>query len=363
MWDAVRDVGAIHERLAPGFVTDTVLEDGGAARVVTFGNGMVARELIVDCDDAARRLAWSVVGGRMTHHNASLQIFAEGERQPRGLDRRPAAARARPRDRRHDRAGPRGDEEDARARGGTAENALAKRHRCVAEWPPGVAAWRFRCLGIPMITGAATLPRSARPEFTASANEYFRVWIVNLFFTLVTLGVYSAWAKVRKKKYFYGNTRLDGDVFDYFAEPVAILKGRAIAAIAFVAYAFVSELYPLSSWVFLGVGVAFLPWLIVRSATFGARCSSWRGLRFDFTATTAGMARIILGVGALVPLTLGLAYPYFVARRKSFVASHYGFGQTGFSCHVRPGAVYAIYARASLLFIALAAATGGWRGC
>lgn len=75
VWDAVRDVGAIHERLAPGFVVDTVLEDG--ARVVTFGNGMVARELIVDLDDAARRLAWSVVGGRMTHHNASLQIFAE----------------------------------------------------------------------------------------------------------------------------------------------------------------------------------------------------------------------------------------------------------------------------------------------
>jgi carbon monoxide dehydrogenase subunit G len=77
VWDAVRDVGAIHERLAPGFVTNTVLEDGGAARVVTFGNGMVARELLVDCDDDARRLAWSVVGGRMTHHNASLQIFAE----------------------------------------------------------------------------------------------------------------------------------------------------------------------------------------------------------------------------------------------------------------------------------------------
>ena len=80
VWDAVRDIGAIHERLAPGFVTDTTLDDGGAARVGTFGNGMVARELIVDCDEAKRRLAWSVVGGRMTHHNASLQIFTEGDR-------------------------------------------------------------------------------------------------------------------------------------------------------------------------------------------------------------------------------------------------------------------------------------------
>ena len=85
VWDAVRDVGAIHERLAPGFVVDTRLEDGGSARVVTFGNGMVARELIVDCDDARRRLAWSVVGGRMTHHNASLQVFGEGDGRSRAV--------------------------------------------------------------------------------------------------------------------------------------------------------------------------------------------------------------------------------------------------------------------------------------
>jgi hypothetical protein len=73
VWDAVRDVGAVHERLAPGFVVDTRLEEG--ARVVTFANGLVARELIVDVDDAARRLVWAVVDGRPTHHNGSIQIF------------------------------------------------------------------------------------------------------------------------------------------------------------------------------------------------------------------------------------------------------------------------------------------------
>jgi hypothetical protein len=77
VWDALRDVGAIHRRLAPGFVTGVELEEG--ARVVTFGNGMVARELIVDVDDQARRLVWSVVGNpRMSHHNASAQVFSEG---------------------------------------------------------------------------------------------------------------------------------------------------------------------------------------------------------------------------------------------------------------------------------------------
>ena len=82
VWDAVRDVGAVHERLAPGFVVDTRLEAG--ARVVTFANGLVARELIVDVDDEARRLAWAVVGSpRLTHHNASMQIFDDGDRGSR----------------------------------------------------------------------------------------------------------------------------------------------------------------------------------------------------------------------------------------------------------------------------------------
>jgi len=81
VWDAIADVGAVHTRLAPGFVIDTRLE--GGARVVTFGNGLVARELIVDVDHGSRRLVWAVVGGRPTHHNASLQVVAEAERRRR----------------------------------------------------------------------------------------------------------------------------------------------------------------------------------------------------------------------------------------------------------------------------------------
>jgi carbon monoxide dehydrogenase subunit G len=75
-WAALRDVGALHTRLVPGFVTDVRLEPG--ARIVTFGNGMQVRELIVDIDDATRRVAWSAVGGSMTHHNASAQVLPDG---------------------------------------------------------------------------------------------------------------------------------------------------------------------------------------------------------------------------------------------------------------------------------------------
>lgn len=77
VWDAIRDVGALHTRLVPGFVVDTVLE--GDARLVTFGNGMTAREIIVDLDDARRRFAYSVRAETLSHHSATNEVFDEGE--------------------------------------------------------------------------------------------------------------------------------------------------------------------------------------------------------------------------------------------------------------------------------------------
>jgi len=78
VWDAVRDVGAVHKRLCPGVLTDTRLEKD--ARIVTFANGMTIRELFVDIDDEARRFVWAAVGDPLTHHNASMQVFDDGER-------------------------------------------------------------------------------------------------------------------------------------------------------------------------------------------------------------------------------------------------------------------------------------------
>lgn len=78
IWDAVRDVGALHTRLAPGFITHCEM-DGDDARKIRFANGIEAREVIVTIDDAARRLVWSAAGARLTHHNASAQVFDEGE--------------------------------------------------------------------------------------------------------------------------------------------------------------------------------------------------------------------------------------------------------------------------------------------
>jgi uncharacterized protein YndB with AHSA1/START domain len=81
VWEALRDWGALHERLVPGFVVDTRLD--GDDRIVTFFNGAVAREVLVDLDDEARRLVWSVVDGPYTHHNGAAQVFAEAEGRTR----------------------------------------------------------------------------------------------------------------------------------------------------------------------------------------------------------------------------------------------------------------------------------------
>ena len=77
VWDALRDVGALHTRLVPGFVIDTRLEPG--ERIVTFGNGMVVREQILDINDDMRRVSWSAIGGALTHYNASAQVFANAD--------------------------------------------------------------------------------------------------------------------------------------------------------------------------------------------------------------------------------------------------------------------------------------------
>ena len=81
VWAAVRDFGAVHRRLAPGFVLDARLD--GDARIVTFANGTVARELLVDCDDARRRLVYAVISERVKQHSASVQVATDGDKGSR----------------------------------------------------------------------------------------------------------------------------------------------------------------------------------------------------------------------------------------------------------------------------------------
>jgi len=141
-----------------------------------------------------------------------------------------------------------------------------------------------------------------RVEFTGNAKEWFGIWIVNLLLSIVTIGIYSAWAKVRTKKYFYNNTYIAGRNFDYHATGKQILIGRIIVIVGFIAFTFLSAIPVLNIIVFLALFAA-LPWLIVKSLQFNARMSSFSNVRFNFTGK---MGRAFV-VYVLLPLGLYIA--------------------------------------------------------
>ena len=119
-------------------------------------------------------------------------------------------------------------------------------------------------------------------EFKGDGFEYFKIWIVNISLTILTLGVYSAWAKVRNNRYFYSNLYLDGHNFEYLASPITILKGRIVAVVVFAIYIGLSQVSPLAAGGFTILLLIFTPWIAVRSFEEGRRFrTGWEGSRAD----------------------------------------------------------------------------------
>ena len=167
-------------------------------------------------------------------------------------------------------------------------------------------------------------------SFTGAAGEYFRIWIVNLCLTILTLGIYSAWAKVRKKRYFYAHTLIDGDNFEYRASPIAILKGRLIAGGAVALFYGLGYFAPAYQWTVLVAAVFIVPWLLVRSLAFNAYNTAYRNIRLHFRGTYGACLKLILGYGLLVIVTLGLGYPYLKTRMLEFTCRNHYYGTTPF---------------------------------
>jgi len=188
-------------------------------------------------------------------------------------------------------------------------------------------------------------------EFTGQAGEYFRIWIVNACLSFISLGIYSAWAKVRRRQYFYGNTLLQNSAFEYLADPQAILKGRVIVVVAFVLYSISKEIHWLLGFSLLVAFLGLLPWLVMRALSFNARNSAHRNVRFGFQA---GYRETILFLAIpvfLVALTLGLIYPYYVYRKKRYLLEHSLYGATPFAFTATPGAYYLVYGKVALMFL------------
>jgi uncharacterized membrane protein YjgN (DUF898 family) len=199
-----------------------------------------------------------------------------------------------------------------------------------------------------------------QPTFTGRGGEYFRIWAVNLLLTLATLGVYSAWAKVRKVRYFRNNTRLEGHSFDYHGSPVAILRGRLLALVLFAAYSWAFAFSKVAGLVTLVALCATGPWLIMRAQQFALGNTSFRGLRFGFRAQPRQAYVTLLPVlvlwlsptAASVFMTdlwwLGwtaLGIPWMHHRLKAFQRRYASYGDREFTFTPAALRFYWIYAK------------------
>jgi uncharacterized membrane protein YjgN (DUF898 family) len=194
--------------------------------------------------------------------------------------------------------------------------------------------------------------------FSATGSEYFRIWIVNLLLILVTVGIYLPWAKVRKLKYFYSNTRIDDHPLDFHGEPKKMLRGTAIVGVFFMVYSQAARLAPVAGAVAVVALLAIWPLLFRAGMKFRLANTSWRGMRFRFAETgllepyiclvppiaLLLIPSVVMGFSAenAVPenalnggaaLGMGLLFvvfaclmPYFFWRTKRYQHNHYAWG-------------------------------------
>ena len=209
----------------------------------------------------------------------------------------------------------------------------------------------------------ATAPSMRQMEFSFTGNgrEYFKIWIVNIILTVITLGFYSPWAKVRNKQYFYGNTWLDESSFSYLADPIKLLKGRVIAVVFFIIFSLASNFSPILSLVMGLLLLAIFPWFIVRSLAFNAHYSCYRNVTLRFKGKTPEAAKVFILFPFLALLTIGILGPYAYYRQQRFLLENHCFGTTPFTFHGKAKDYYKILGfimLGALVALGLAMVTG-----
>ncbi|MFK7892565.1 MAG: YjgN family protein [Granulosicoccus sp.] len=215
-------------------------------------------------------------------------------------------------------------------------------------------------------------------SFTGSGGQYFKIWIVNILLTIVTLYIYSAWAKIRTKRYFHGNTVIDGSSFEYHARPMQILLSRMVAAVLFIAATFGSSFNAVVSLGATVLLILVIPFAIWRSTIFNMRMTSYRNVRFDFDGRVWPLylyqglfPLLIYGIGALgvylwfrsndlsghliLPalaafLLFNLVIGAFTHHRLSqYFLNHYLYGKSRFSGTLVLGTFFRTYLLAALV--------------
>lgn len=215
-------------------------------------------------------------------------------------------------------------------------------------------------------------------KFHGSAKEYFRIWIVNLCLTLLTLGVYSAWAKVRKKRYLYSHTTLAGTPFQYLGLPIPILKGRLIAAVGFLIYYLSSHFITFLLPFVLLIGLIAAPWVISRSAAFTSRYSAFRNMTFHFNGRYMEALKVLYAWGLIPVFVLSmifdweakhiimgicstvffLTFPWWLRRLKKFLIEHTFYGGKKGVFSATGGQFFKIYFTAFMIGLLLSIPLG-----
>ncbi len=198
----------------------------------------------------------------------------------------------------------------------------------------------------PATSSVAASPGDTRVagfQFHGQGKEYFGIWIVNVLLSIVTLGIYSAWATVRNRQYFYGNTELDGASFQFLANPMTILKGRLIALAALILYSAAFSFFPILGILLMLAMVAVTPWIIVRSLRFFAINSAYRNVRFDFKGHYLDALKLTLLWPIANALCLFLLTPLIARKVHQFLAEGSRYGTTPFQWHGRTGPYYRFF--------------------
>lgn len=194
--------------------------------------------------------------------------------------------------------------------------------------------------------------RSAPLEFTGTGGDYFKLWIVNLLLSIITLGVYSAWAKVRNNQYLLGHTKLDGHSFRYLAKPMQILKGRLIAVAVLIGFTVLSQFFPIAGLLFsLGLLIA-TPWLILQGMRFSMRMTAYKNVRFSFEGSYFGILKtfVLFPLLGAIPLYLGM--PWAFKKMDQYLYGNTTYGGKHFEVNTG-NSTYYIAAIASLLLAML----------
>lgn len=228
---------------------------------------------------------------------------------------------------------------------GLVPESLAPERAATPEMAYGRPAGPVGLVPVQEESGQAPVPPPQVTEypvtFTGTAGEFFRVWIVNVALTFVTLGIYLPWARVRTRQYFYGHTWLDGHNFEYRANPLALLRGYLIVVVFFTAYSLPAQFNQDYIWISVVIALLFAalyPWLVRQSMRFQARNTLHRGLSFQFLGTVGesyvayGAANIAASIGSIFVLP----WAWFMQRRYQVSNLAYGAARGNFRGEVGP---------------------------